>query len=212
MSTLHELYNRYSSLFETGGNIINRQTTDTIEKEADVFNEILDMKSYAQAVYEILKKYLEKWGNERERDAVCDILGDDEYTYWLFEKPQYSGIDTNFKYDYENFLRAYAQKHAIDARDWLLQHIKGGQYHVSGNFAMLDYDFEKTHHSFDFEKDVRQKILNNEYDDIVKEFSRWAVDWLFHRNGSFGITYDFGELLSELYEDYWGNEEDDYDE
>lgn len=115
----------------------------------------------------------------------------------------------NYGIDYgslESETEEYAHMTTIETLDSMKRYVHQKNTRMDGNFCNIREDWEccpefigsevKPWGKFD---DVIKSIDDETIsDEDLKKFQTWAFDWYFRAFGTFGLTYNFGEWISEM--------------
>ena len=79
-------------------------------------------------------------------------------------------------------------------------------HNIVGNFKNIEYDWEGTVGTHDckgiYLTQVVELLDNNEDNETTNEFKDFALDWFWEAFGTFGITYKFENMLSDMIYEY----------
>lgn len=106
------------------------------------------------------------------------------------EKPYYQSVD----YLLEDYIPATVESIQND----MYKYVSGGDYKIPGNFKQINWDWDRDHKDGIKFNDLRKKLLDGVNDADTEEFSHWGIDWFFKAFGTFGLTYNFREAVSDV--------------
>ena len=115
----------------------------------------------------------------------------------------------NYGMDYgswESETEDYAASSAFETLDSMKRYVHRKDTSMSGNFCNIREDWEDTPEFIGSEvkpwgkfDDVIKSIDDETIsDEDLKKFQTWAFDWFFRAFGTFGLTYNFGNFISDL--------------
>lgn len=121
----------------------------------------------------------------------------------------FKDVIKDYGLDYGSFecdTEEYAERVAEKTLESMKKYVHMRDTRMIGNFCNIREDWES---DFDF---VRSEVKPwGNFDDVIKsiddetisdedlkKFQRWALDWFFTAFGTFGLTYNFGNFISEI--------------
>ena len=151
-----------------------------------------------ESVRQVLRESVESFSyidKEAFFDEVVEILEAECEKY----------IQNGYNDDYDYYINEYAQYFCDSMTNNLTNYIESGNYHMSGNFANIEMDYEHDHKGTSFQE-VVQMIQNGENNELTTEFKQWTISWIWYAFGTFGLTYKFSNYIDE----HMNDEEDEY--
>ena len=122
----------------------------------------------------------------------------------LFEE-----VVDDYGYDYgtfENIVDDYSFDSALSTLESMKKYVHQKDTRMIGNLCNIREDWEYTYDFIGSEvkpwgkfDDVIKSIDDETIsDEDLQKFQTWAFDWYFRAFGTFGLTYNFGNLISEI--------------
>ena len=122
----------------------------------------------------------------------------------LFEE-----VVDNYGYDqgeFENIVEDRAFDSAMETLESMKKYVHQKDTRMIGNFCNIREEWEETYEFIGSEvkpwgkfDDVIKSIDDETIsDEDLDKFQTWAFDWFFRAFGTWGLKYNFGELISEI--------------
>lgn len=125
----------------------------------------------------------------------------------------YKGVIEDFGYEHREDFYDLAEERAtfsaIETLDSMRRYVHKKNTHMDGNFCDIRDDWN--HPGFvesevkpwgDFDAVIASIDDETISDKDLEKFQAWALDWFFTAFGTYGLSYNFGEVLSErIYEE-----------
>lgn len=108
--------------------------------------------------------------------------------------------------EFENIVGDHSFDCALETLESMKKYVHQKDTRMIGNFCNIREDWEET---YDF---IGSEVKPwGKFDDVIKsiddetisdedldKFQTWAFDWFFRAFGTWGLKYNFGELISEI--------------
>jgi hypothetical protein len=115
-------------------------------------------------------------------------------------------LDENDAAKYESTIEEYAHINAESICEDMNRYVHRKDTRMDGNFCNIREDWEETYDFIGSEvkpwgkfDDVIKSIDNKTIsDEDLKKFQTWCKDWFFRAFGTWGLCYNFQELISEM--------------
>lgn len=108
-------------------------------------------------------------------------------------------IDTEF---HEKYIEEYAFELAIEYNDDIKKYLHYKDHRIDSNFKNIDYDYNyhingEVEFNTPLLKEMIERLDNNEQSERAQSDRNFLTDWFLETFGTFAISYNFGELVSE---------------
>lgn len=103
----------------------------------------------------------------------------------------------------DDFIEETAMEKAIEFNRDMGKYLNMKDHKIDGNFSNIDYDYPH-HINGEFEYDSQlvdamiARLNSGEKSEQADADRDWLVDWFWETFGTFGLTYNFSEYISEL--------------
>lgn len=107
----------------------------------------------------------------------------------------------------DGFIEETAMEKAIEFNSDMGEYLNMKDHKIYGNFNNIDYDYPH-HITGEFEYDSQlvdamiERLNSGEKSEQADADRDWLVEWFFETFGTFGISYNFSEFVSEILYQY----------
>lgn len=148
----------------------------------EIVKDYIDVDAMHDTLFEMFKEERDNYGEDEYRDVIESEFDDDRLSEEAIE------LAFQINTDMERYL--HKKDHAIP-----------------GNFNNIDYDYP--HHingEFEYDDDLVNDLIKRlderDMSEQTKSDRLWLNDWLFDTFGTFGIRYNFKEMMSAAVEEH----------
>ena len=113
----------------------------------------------------------------------------------------------------DEYLEESAWERAIEFNRDMGKYLNMKDHKIDGNFNNIDYDYP--HHingEFGYDEPLVnamvERLNSGEQSEQADADRDWLVDWFWETFGTFGLTYNFSEYISELLYEFENKEEE----
>lgn len=113
----------------------------------------------------------------------------------------------------DEYLEESAWERAIEFNRDMGKYLNMKDHKIDGNFNNIDYDYP--HHingEFGYDEPLVnamiERLNSGEQSEQADADRDWLVDWFWETFGTFGLTYNFSEYISELLYEFDNKEEE----
>lgn len=148
----------------------------------EIVKDYIDVDAMYDTLFEIFKEERDNYGEDEYRDVIESEFDDDRLNEEAIE------LAFQINTDMERYL--HKKDHAIP-----------------GNFNNIDYDYPRhingeLKYDDDLVKDLIKRLDERDMSERTKSDRLWLNDWFFDTFGSFGIRYNFKEIMSATIEEH----------
>lgn len=154
-------------------------------------------------------------------ETICKYLDTDTMLSQLIETLKEErdefceSVDLHDWYMNDEFIEEYASR-LVDRFNSDMKTYLHGEHKISGNFNNIDYDYniimyqvscgkygaDEIDYNHEGVASMIERLDNGDTSEIAELERKALLSWFWETFGSFGITYNFGELMSEEYYEY----------
>lgn len=113
----------------------------------------------------------------------------------------------------DEYLEESAWERAIEFNRDMGKYLNMKDHKIDGNFNNIDYDYpHHTNGEFGYDEPLVnamiERLNSGEQSKQADADRDWLVDWFWETFGTFGLTYNFSEYISELLYEFDNKEEE----
>lgn len=148
----------------------------------EIVKDYIDVAAMHDTLFDMFKKERDNYGDDSYRELLNSEFNDDRLSEEAIELA--FQINTDMK-----------------------RYLHNNEHAILGNFNNIDYDYPK-HINGEFEydddlvNDLIKRLDERDMSARTKSDRLWLNDWFFDTFGSFGIRYNFMEMMSAAVEEH----------